>query len=471
MKNSKEEALRKIPKIDTLMKNEGWMRIVRNYPPELSKKVLKEVVAEIREKIKLEKLSLPPTPDEILSETEKRLKGILSFGLKRVINATGIIVHTNLGRSLLAEKAVEALIRTSRYYTNLEYDLKEGRRGDRYEHCSHILKTLTGVEDAVIVNNNAAAVYLVLNTLAENREVIVSRGELVEIGGSFRIPDVMKRSGARIKEVGTTNRTRLKDYEDAISPDTALIMKVHTSNFVIKGFTETVKSEDLKLLSDKYGIPFYYDTGSGLLSSINVFSENSEPNVIEEAKKGISVISFSGDKLLGGPQAGVIIGKKEYIERMKKNPLIRALRPDKMTLAALEATLYLYLDENTAKNEIPTLRMITYDLNLLKKRVKKVIRGIKSAYPTAELRVEEVYSEVGGGSLPEVKIPSVGFSVTPKKIGVNVLYEAIRSLETPIVARIEKEKLIFDMRTVQEEEDTLLVSEIVEVLKRYEKDG
>lgn len=465
------ELLTKIPKIDVIFQNQEWKRISKEYAGSVLKTALNNVLDTIREKIKNGELHVVPTVEEIINETEKKVREIISARLKRVINATGVIVHTNLGRSILPKRAVEAIMNASSHYTNLEYNLEEGKRGDRYVHCSEILQRLTGSDDAIVVNNNAAAVYLVLNTLAEGKEVIVSRGELVEIGGSFRIPDVMRKSGAIIKEVGTTNRTYLRDYEEAISPNTALIMKVHTSNFIVKGFTKDVTSDELILLSNRYNIPFYYDTGSGLFCSIEPFSDTNEPHVPNESKKGVDILSFSGDKLLGGPQAGIIVGKKEYIERMKKNPLIRALRPDKMTLAGLEATLLLYLDQEKAKMEIPTLKMAICDVAYLKKRTRRIIKNIKREYGDADIMSQSLYSEMGGGSFPELKIPSYGFSICPKKISVNTFEKIIRSLEVPIVARIEKERLVFDMRTVLEEDERVLVSEIVRALKEYDTDG
>ena len=466
-----EQLLRKIPKIDLLMKHSEFGKMAEIYGKEFLKEALREVVNEIREKIKNGEPVVIPEVEEIIKETEMRIRERTTPTLRKVINATGIIIHTNLGRSILSKKAIQSVIMASSGYTNLEYDLKEGKRGERYVHCSEILRNLTEAEDALIVNNNAAAVYLVLNTLAYEKEVIVSRGELVEIGGSFRIPDVMKKSGAIIKEVGTTNRTYLKDYEEAITEKTGLIMKVHTSNFVIKGFTHDVKTDELLLLSRKYGLPFYYDAGSGLLFSSDILGERDEPHVKSESKKGIDLISFSGDKLLGGPQAGIIVGKKEYIQPMKKNPLLRALRPDKLTLSALEATLLSYLDEEKAKSEIPTLKMLTCEISYLKKRTLKLIRNVKKRCPDVDIVPQSLFSEVGGGSLPDAKIPSFGFSFRPRKLSVSRFEELLRNLPVPIIARIEKERILFDMRTVPEEDEEMLISELVNTIKKSDLDG
>ncbi|MCX7857948.1 MAG: L-seryl-tRNA(Sec) selenium transferase [Deltaproteobacteria bacterium] len=465
------ELFRKIPKVDTILNNSEWVRISSLYPSGVLRMCLNEVLEEIREDIRNNKCILVPTVEEIIEKTKLKMDVYLSPSLKRVINATGIIVHTNLGRSLLSKNAVEAIINVSFHYTNLEYDIRAGQRGERYVHCSEVLKKLTGMEDAIVVNNNAAAVYLVLNTLAQDKEVIISRGELVEIGGSFRIPDVMKKSGAILREVGTTNRTYLRDYEEAISPNTALIMKVHTSNFVIKGFTEETKIDDLLSLAKSHGIPFYFDTGSGLFLSGGLFLNTNEPNIIRETKKDIDIISFSGDKLLGGPQAGIILGKTKYIEQMKKNPLIRALRPDKMTLAALEATLLLYLEEENAKKRIPTLRMALLSVKYLKRRTNRILRKIKKECEGLDIMPHSLYSEVGGGSLPEVRIPSYGFSIRPKKLSVSMFEQKMRELDIPIIARIEKERIMFDMRTILEEDEKSLIFGITQVYKKYETDG
>lgn len=465
-----ENLASKIPKIDTVLKNEEWKRISAKYPSGVLRSALNDVLDSIRANVKNGTLLSIPSLDEIISETEKKANEIMSPNLKKVINATGIIVHTNLGRSILPKKALEALMEASSHYTNLEYDLAEGKRGDRYIHCSKIIKKLSGAEDALVVNNNAAAVYLVLNTLAEGKEVIVSRGELVEIGGSFRVPDVMRKSGAIIKEVGTTNKTYLKDYEEAITEKTALLMKVHKSNFVIKGFSHEVKSEELVTLGNKYGIPVYYDAGSGLFFMDPTLS-STEPYIPAESKKGVDLISFSGDKLLGGPQAGIIVGKKCYIEPMKRNPLLRALRPDKLTLAALEATLLLYLDEKKAKDDIPTLKMMNMDLEYLKRKAKRIIKAIKKGCEVADVALESTCSQVGGGSLPESTIPSYGFSIRPKKLSVNTFEKILRGLKFPIIARIEKERILFDVRTILEDEEKILVDELVMVLKEHDLYG
>ena len=395
---------------------------------------------------------------DIVDETRKKAIVMTTPTLRWVINGTGIIIHTNLGRSLLAQAAIDAIVNAASHYSNLEYDLNKGARGDRYEHCMSILKKLTNAENALVVNNNAGAVFLILNTLAEGKEVIISRGELIEIGGSFRIPEVMKKSGAVLREVGTTNRTYIADYERAINENTGLIMKAHTSNYRIRGFTHEAGIEELSALGKKYNIPTFYDAGSGLFYSVKAAGILDEPLISQEVAKGLDVVSFSGDKLLGAPQAGIIVGEKTLIDAMKKNPMTRALRPDKFTLAGLESTLLLYLDMEHAKEAIPTLRMIHEDPNTLKGRAQRLLRQLKMRCGNMTVSVAEIYSEVGGGSLPDVVIPSYGILIKPHTMSLEVLEKRLRNLEVPIIGRIEKETLILDMRTILKEEEPFLLS-------------
>ncbi|MCK7470437.1 MAG: L-seryl-tRNA(Sec) selenium transferase [Desulfomicrobium escambiense] len=374
-----KELLRKIPKVDKILKHRDWRKLVATYPEDLSKDVLREILDALRREIRTGEASLMPPISEIVLNTEKGLIALTNPRLKRVINGTGVIIHTNLGRSLLAKSAIEAVINAAAHYTNLEYDLHKGTRGDRYDHSTAILTRLTGAESALVVSNNAAAVVLILNTFADGKEVVVSRGELVEIGGSFRVPDVMKKSGALLGKWEQQTETYKKDYERAIQEGTGLLMKAHTSNFTIKGFTHETSIEELVILGKQYGIPTYYDAGSGLMFPVydRVFSD--EPCIPAELAKGLDIISFSGDKLPGAPQAGIILGKKAYIDAMKKNPLTRALRPDKFTLAGLESTLLLYLDRETATREIPTLRMIHENTVSLKKEAQEDCESFANA--------------------------------------------------------------------------------------------
>jgi L-seryl-tRNA(Ser) seleniumtransferase len=459
-----KDLLRKIPKVDDIMKDAAW-RMLRAYPEALVKDSLREVLDEVRTGLKEGRIQDVPSMTSLIGDTDARVRRFLTPTLRRVVNGTGVIIHTNLGRSPLAAPAIERLTATASGYSNLEYDLGEGKRGDRHEHCLAILSRLTGAEGAIIVNNNAAAVLLVLNTLAEGKEVIISRGELIEIGGSFRIPEVMKKSGATLREVGTTNRTFVEDYERAINEATGLIMKAHTSNFRIKGFVHETGSEELAALSARSNVPFFFDAGSGLLSPLAGLARFAEPSVAEEVKKGVGLVSFSGDKLLGGPQAGIILGRKHLIDAMKRNSLTRALRPDKFTLAALEATLMLYLDEEKAAREVPVLRMLNADEEGLKKRAHRVARKVRAAASGLTADVVRLVSEVGGGSLPDVQLPSYGLSLLPAQVTTEVLEQRLRGANVPVIGRIEKGRFLVDMRTIMEEEERDLVLGIGAALK------
>jgi L-seryl-tRNA(Ser) seleniumtransferase len=460
-----KDMLRKIPKVDNILRNERWSEL-RQYPEDLAKTHLREVLEEVRDAIKAGRTDALSGADAIIDETARRTARTLSPALRRVINGTGVVIHTNLGRAPLALSAIDRLLAVASGYSNLEYNLEKGERGDRHTHSVSLLARLTGAESAVVVNNNAAAVLLVLNTLAEGKEVVIGRGELVEIGGSFRIPEVMKKSGAVLREVGTTNRTFAEDYEQAINENTGLIMKVHTSNYRIKGFVHEATSDELSALAKRYKIPFYFDAGSGLFFAVGSgLDDASEPVLVEEAGKGIEVISFSGDKLLGGPQAGIILGKKEIIGPIKKNPLTRALRPDKFTLAALEATLRLYLDPRAASQEIPALRMLSLDEETLRKRARRVARALRRESADAEIQVIALYSEVGGGSFPDVYIPSYGLALRPSRISVDALDRNLRSLDVPVIGRIEKERFLIDMRTIQGGDERDLTSGLSAALR------
>jgi len=391
--------------------------------------------------------------------------------LRRLINATGVVIHTNLGRSPLHPSALQHMIDIAKNYSNLEYDLDRGERGNRYTHVEGILCRLSGAESALVVNNNAGAVLLVLNTIAEGREVIISRGELVEIGGAFRIPDVMRRSGALLREVGTTNRTYLSDYQKAISSQTALLLKVHTSNFRVMGFTSDVSLQELAQLGRQHDLPVMNDLGSGCFVDLSQYGLEKEPPVQEAIKTDVDVVTFSGDKLLGGPQAGIILGKKNWLDLIKSNPLTRALRIDKLTLAALESTLLLYLDEKRVMEEIPTLRMLSLDTVQLKRRGKRLLRRLSGrVVQETQLTLREDVSQVGGGALPLQELPTMVLAVKPLNVSVNKLEEDLRKGEPPIISRISKDELILDMRTVLDEEILLLAAGIEKALRGLTKD-
>jgi len=405
------------------------------------------------------------TPDSLLLEVERRLEARAAANarpsLRRVINATGVILHTNLGRAPLARQAIEALSETASHYSNLEYDLNRGERGRRETHCQGLLARLAGSEAAVVANNNAAAVLLVLNTLAEGGEVIVSRGELIEIGGSFRIPDVMEKSGAVLHEVGTTNRTRIADYERAINERTRLILRVHPSNYRIIGFTERPAAGEIADLSRRANLPSFEDLGSGCLIDLSSYGVKDEPVVAESLTAGISVVSFSGDKMLGGPQAGIIAGSREVIDRVSKNPLMRALRVDKATYATLEATLRLY-DRGVAREEVPVIRAIATTREELAERAASFGEAIaRLSNGSFKSSLEDGSSVIGGGSAPEVKLPTVLVALEQGGMSASLLEERLRRHEIPIITRTERDRVMIDLRTVAAEEEAIILDAIV----------
>lgn len=374
---------------------------------------------------------------------------------RRVLNATGVVIHTNLGRSLLAPEAVGAVRQAASSYSNLEFDLQNGARGSRYSHVEPLIRRLTGAEAALVVNNNAAAVLLVLDTLCKGREVIVSRGELVEIGGSFRIPEVMEKSGCVLKEVGATNRTHLKDYEGAVGEQTAALMKVHASNFRLIGFTSEVPREELAALAAKRGVPLIEDLGSGTLfdfAAAGLQRLAGEPTAARVIASGVDVVTFSGDKVLGGPQAGIIAGKAEYVDRIKKNQMNRALRIDKMTLAALEATLRLYLDPELAAQSIPTLRMLCAGQDELKPKAQKLARLLRATLPGVTVDVIPGASRAGGGAFPEYDLPTCLVRLRREGTNPDCLRGALLRGTPPLVARVDHDALCLDPRTLDDAE-------------------
>ena len=459
------EKLRQIPKVDQILSEEAVRPYLERFSKKLVLKSIRKSLDEVRSDLKegrLQELSR----EVLLGRILENLKHDIRPSLRRVINATGVILHTNLGRAPLCERALERLLEVGRFYSNLEYDLREGRRGHRYTHVEDLLRELTGAEAATVVNNNAGAVLLALNTLAEGKEVIVSRGELVEIGGSFRIPEVMSKSGAVLKEVGTTNRTHLYDYERAIGPNTALLLKVHTSNYKILGFTSEVSLEELVNLGRKYNLLVMMDLGSGLLLDLSAWGLRDEPTVKGALQAGANVVTFSGDKLLGGPQAGIILGRKDLIELIRKNPLSRALRVDKFTLSALEGTLLTYLDEDKAFKEIPHLRMITFSLTELKRRALKLKKLITRMAPQG-LRVQIVQerSKIGGGSFPLSELPSWALAIRHDHIEVEKMEERLRQWEPPIIVRVSEGYLLMDMRTLFEEDLPIIAEALAYIVK------
>ena len=440
----KKKLFAMLPSVDEVLGNEKIKKVLEEYPRIL---VLESVRQAIDEKRKLiinldnNDKEIKIRFEDIIRDSIIKIKINYSLSLKKVINGTGVILHTNLGRSLLSESIKDEVWEIASRYSNLEYNIDTGERGSRYVHLVDMLKRLTGAEDVLVVNNNAAAVLLALNTLAKDGEAIVSRGELVEVGGSFRIPSIMSLSGAKLVEVGATNKTHISDYEEVISENTKVLMKVHTSNYKILGFTENVEIDNLSLLSKKYNIPLIEDLGSGVFIDLSKYGLSYEPTVLDSINKGADIVTFSGDKMLGGPQAGIIVGKKEYIQKMKKNQLTRALRVDKITICALEATLRIYLDEHKAIRDIPTLRMLTYTIEELHKKVNN-------------------FSQVGGGSMPIEKLKTFVISIIPNKMSVSSLERKLRLSNSNIIGRIYENKYILDVRTIFEDEFEIIAREL-----------
>jgi L-seryl-tRNA(Ser) seleniumtransferase len=455
---AKQELLRAIPQVDEVLQ---WLSPEIDGPKFLIKQSIREELEFLRQNIlagkKTGKSDL--ARKRLLGQIRKRLNKKLGPNFKRVINATGVVIHTNLGRSILPENARKALVEAGTRYSNLEFDLVTGKRGSRYSLVEQLLCDLTGAEAALVVNNNAAAVLLVLDTLAKGKEVIVSRGQLVEIGGSFRIPEVMVKSGAELVEVGATNRTHLKDYEAAINEETAMLLKVHASNFKMVGFTKEVPVEDLVELAGRHKLLVMEDLGSGCFIDMSRYGLRKEPTVQETVKAGVDVVTFSGDKLLGGPQAGLIVGKRNIIDCIKRNQLNRALRIDKFTLAALETVLRLYYDQESAVDSIPTLSMLTALPEIMERRAKSLVRRLKKKLAgKCNIAVSVTGSRVGGGALPEEELESRAVVLEPLDRTVNTLETDLRRNRLPLIGRIEEDRFILDMRTVVDDEIQLIAN-------------
>jgi len=459
----KQELLSALPSVDELLKSDQGTGWVNKYPRKYVLQAIRDAI-DLRRKEIIEGLTVDLSEERLTADIERIAERLSSFSLRPLINATGVVIHTNLGRSTLSERVLENIRRVSESYSNLEYDIERGKRGKRYTHIKRILREVTGAEDALIINNNAAAVLLCLNTLSKGKEVIVSRGELVEIGGSFRMPDVMTASGAILREVGTTNKTHLYDYERAINENTSLILKIHKSNYKIVGFADEVSVEDLVKLGSRRKIPVMYDLGSGCLIDLRPFGIHDEPSVKEIVKTGVDLTTFSGDKLLGGPQGGVIVGKKEYIERIQKNPMTRAMRIDKLTLAGFEATLMEYIDEERVVENIPTLRMLLQKPEEIKGRAKRITKRMKAEIRNAHITLISDSSRAGGGSLPEVDLPTYAVSVRSDILSVNEVEERLRKGTPPVIARIKGDCLIIDARTVRDRDIAILVKRVKSVL-------
>lgn len=474
---SLQETLRALPSVEEVLKCLQADGIVADIPHALQADLVRQEIEQRRQSI-LAGNETCPLLGSITDALRKTLHSQTHPSLRRVINATGVIIHTNLGRSVLAPQAIDAVIDAAKGYSTLEYDAQAMERGSRHDHYEQLICTLTGAEAAIAVNNNAAAVMMVLHEFARDQEVVISRGELIEIGGSFRIPDIMNFSHAHMVEVGTTNKTHLSDFERAITNNTSMLLKVHTSNYRLIGFTESVEAKDLKKLADQVNearsrtgnnrpLMVYEDLGSGLLLKPESVAGCSEPTVAEALAQGCDIVSFSGDKLLGGPQAGIIVGSKEAIDRLKKNPLARALRLDKMTIAALEATLRLYLDPEKARTSIPTLHMLDASPDHVRSRAEELCARLKAAVSSqaCTFTVTEEIARAGGGSLPMLDIPSygveVGFAAGSAQECMNYL---VQERPVPIIGRIAHDALIFDARTLTDNDE---LDEVVDAMASY----
>ena len=440
------------------MRSDNLQKCVASYSKKLVTEIVRDVLTKVRAEI-IERHVVDTSVENIGSLVKNYLKNMLKPSLKKIVNASGVVLHTNLGRAILCDEAIEALTIAASYPVNLELGLENGERGDRDSHLEDVLCRLTGAEAATIVNNNAAAVFLTLNTLAETKEVIISRGELVEIGGSFRIPAVIQKSGCKLIEVGTTNRTHPSDYISAITPDTALFLKAHTSNYRVIGFTSSVDLKELVKIGRRYSIPVIEDLGSGSLVDLSQFGLPGEPQVRESINAGADVVTFSGDKLLGGPQAGIIVGKREYLQRINKNPLKRALRVDKLTIAALEATLKLYLQPEVLSKNLPTLKFLirpVSEIVLVADEASRLLRQrLGKGY---SVEIEDGESKIGSGSLPEEVIATKVISIVHKEIPPEKIFEMFLKNNPPILGRVRKEKFLLDMRMIEKADEVAIGS-------------
>ncbi len=461
----KQELLRRIPSVEKVLEVREIVDLGSELPRWTIAESVRSVLASLRESISKGTRTSEFGMDEIIAGVRASALRLSRRGIRKVINATGVIIHTNLGRSNLSEQAMEAVREVATSYSSLEFDLEVGRRSSRTAHVDRLLCRIAGCDDAFVVNNNAGAVLLALNSLAEGREVIVSRGELVEIGGSFRLPDVMEKSGARMVDIGTTNRTRIEDYEKAITDDTAVLLKVHPSNFMMTGYVESVSCADLAGLARRHGVLMMEDLGSGALTDISKLGTTREPLPQESLRDGADVVTFSGDKLMGGPQAGVIVGRGDLVGRMKKNPLARALRIDKMSLAAVEETLRQYLEPETVAGSLPVLKAIALSPGEIGKRADSVCAAISKGLGDAvKVEKQEGQSQVGGGSLPGTGLRTFLVSVAPAGLSANEAVARLRQCAIPVIARIVEDRIILDLRTVPPGEDELLAGQIIEAL-------
>lgn len=458
-----QEKLSQLPKMDELLEDvviAPWFEVFdRSYV----KNCLNEALNQVRQAI-LAGEDVDISHSAVVAIAERKLTAKKRPNLRPMINATGTALHTNLGRALLSDKAVEATQRVNARYSNLEYNVEAGERGSRYAHIEDLLKELTGAEAALVVNNNAAAVMLLLTATTQGQEVLISRGELVEIGGSFRVPDVIESVGARLKEVGATNKTHLRDYERAITEETGALLRVHTSNYRVVGFSQVPDDKDLVALAHQHDLPAFNDLGSGLLIDLQPLGLPREPLVSEVVAAGYDVVSFSGDKLLGGPQAGILVGTKQYIDQLKRHPLLRALRVDKMTLAGLEATLQAYLKPEQAMKDIPLLQMLGQSEEKLARKAQTLANDIRALDKGYQVNIIEGQSQVGGGAFPEARIATHLVEISHPDYSESTLEQKLRQAEFPIIARTSDGKVQFDVRTLLEADSGKICQALVEMI-------
>ena len=459
----RQEILRGIPKVDELMQQEAILALREELPTAAVRAAVREELDGLRQAILAGDVCVLPEEASLCEAICRRAREDALPSLRPVINGTGVVLHTNLGRACLSQRAADAVTAVARGYSTLEYDLAKGQRGSRHDHIETLVCQVTGAEAAMVANNNAAAVLLILSALGKGGEVITSRGELVEIGGSFRIPEIMVQCGCTLREVGATNKTHLRDYENAIGPETRALLKVHTSNFKIMGFSQSVPLDELVALGREKGLPVIEDLGSGSLVDLEQFGIHDEPTVQQSVKAGVDIISFSGDKLLGGPQAGIILGKAEYIRQLKRHPLARAMRVDKMTIAALRETLYAYTDEELACREIPVLAMLGAKSHQLREKAGVLCAMLQEQGVKAQ--VVPTQDQVGGGSVPTQLLDAWAVAIDPGQMTVDQLEEKLRLRPLPIIGRITHEQYILDVRTLMERDFPYIAQTAGEVVK------
>jgi L-seryl-tRNA(Ser) seleniumtransferase len=454
LKTNLQNLFKQIPSVQVLLQDPDLNKY--DIDVKFLKKIIQDEIRLLRTRLSRSSTSnLKNLSGTLRNNILDRLKTLNQPSLKRVVNATGIILHTNLGRAPIPPEARGFLMQIIENYNNLELNLNTGQRGNRDDHVEELVCLLTGAEAALIVNNNAAAVLLTLNSLANRKEVPVSRGELVEIGGSYRMPDVMKASGVKMIEVGTTNKTHLKDYEERINKKTAALLKVHTSNYRIMGFTQSVSLESLVALARKYDLPLIYDMGSGALVDLSKYGVEKEPIANEIIDMGVDVVTFSGDKILGGPQSGIIIGRGEYIKKIKKNSLTRALRCDKLTYAILEMTLKIYLNSATISKRIPVFEMLNISLKNLRSRATEIQEKVTSS--NLEIQIEKSISQMGSGALPLEEIPSISLRISSKRYSASNIAKRLCENDTPIIGYIREENLFLNLRTIRSDEIPIVI--------------